>query len=183
MRLGAPSGDLLYLRQQRGALEGAKVVFVGEPSNLGRSWLEAAAVLPLRVVQVCPAGYEVEGEHLASLRAGAAGQLEVTQDLDSALAGVDLLYTDCWPSGSSAEQEARIREAFLPYQIQMHHLERLTPRGMFLPCPPVTRGEEVSSEAMQSPRCQNHAAKDNLLHVQNAILETLASAEAPEAGR
>jgi hypothetical protein len=26
---------------------------------------------------------------------------------------------------------------------------------------------------MMSPRCQNHAAKDNLLHVQNAIMEAV----------
>jgi hypothetical protein len=26
---------------------------------------------------------------------------------------------------------------------------------------------------MMSPRCQNHAAKDNLLYVQNAIMEAM----------
>ena len=170
-------GDLLYLRAQRGTLEEAKVTFVGEPSNLCMSWLEAAAVLPIRVVQVCPIGYEVDNGHLASLRAGAAGEIEVTHDLESALVDVDLIYTDCWPKGRRAEEQARIKEAFLPYQIQVQHLDRLGPRGVFLPCPPVTRGEEVSAEAMLSPRCQNHAAKDNLLHVQNAIMETVAAAE------
>jgi ornithine carbamoyltransferase len=129
------------------------------------------------VVQLCPAGYEADDSHLASLRAGAAGEIEVTHDLDSALADVDLIYTDCWPRGSSAAEQARIAEAFLPYQIQPRHLDRLGARGVFLPCPPVTRGEEVSAEAMLSPRCQNHAAKDNLLHVQNAIMETLLAAE------
>lgn len=168
-------GDLLYLREQLGALEEAKVVFVGEPTNLCLSWLEAAAVLPIRVVQACPAGYQTESAHLAGLRAGAAGEIEVTHDLESALADADLIYTDCWPRGASAEEQARIREAFLPYQIQARHLDRLTPRGVFLPCPPVTRGEEVSADAMRSPRCRNYAAKDNLLHAQNAIMETLAA--------
>ena len=59
----------------------------------------------------------------------------------------------------------------------VEHLDRLGARGVFLPCPPVTRGEEVSAEAMRSPRCENHAAKDNLLHVQNAIMEAVAAAE------
>ena len=108
------------------------------------------------------------------LRAGAAGELQVTHDLESALVDVDLIYTDCWPKGTGAEEQTRIKEAFLPYQIQVEHLNRLSPRGVFLPCPPVTRGEEVSAEAMSSPRCHNHAAKDNLLHVQNAIMETVA---------
>ena len=170
-------GDLLFLRERLGSLAGANVAFVGEPSNLCLSWLEAAAVLPIRVVQVCPVGYETDSDHLASLRAGAAGEIRVTHDLEAALADVDLIYTDCWPKPGSAEERARIKQAFLPYQIQAQHLDRLSARGVFLPCPPVTRGEEVSAEAMRSPRCENHAAKDNLLHVQNAIMETLAAAD------
>jgi ornithine carbamoyltransferase len=177
-------GDLLYLRERYGTLEGLRVAFVGEASNLCMSWLEAAAVLPIRVVQVCPVGYAVDDAHLASLLAGAGGDVRTTHDLESALVDVDLIYTDCWPRGGDAEEQRRIRGAFLPYQIDTRHLDRLGARGVFLPCPPVTRGEEVSAEAMRSPRCQNHAAKDNLLHVQNAIMETVAAAELePRGGR
>jgi hypothetical protein len=32
---------------------------------------------------------------------------------------------------------------------------------------------------MSSERCHNHAAKDDLLHVQNAIMETLAAGWRP----
>jgi ornithine carbamoyltransferase len=167
-------GDLLYLRGRRGSIHGLRVAFVGEPSNLCMSWLDAACVLPIRVVQVCPAGYEVDGAHLAELRAGAVGELGVSNDLEGSLAGVDLIYTDCWPKAASTEDRALVREAFLPYQISPRHLQHLGDGGVFLPCPPVTRGEEVSAEAMQSPVCVNHAAKDCLLHVQNAIMEAVA---------
>jgi ornithine carbamoyltransferase len=176
-------GDLLYLRERRGTLEGLEVAFVGEASNLCMSWLEAAAVLPIRVVQVCPVGYGADAAHWASLRAGAAGELQMSHDLESALTDVDLIYTDCWPKGGDPEEQRRIKEAFLPYQINIHHLDRLGAAGVFLPCPPVTRGQEVSAEAMRSPRCQNHAAKDNLLHVQNAIMETVAASELEASSR
>jgi hypothetical protein len=63
------------------------------------------------------------------------------------------------------------------------HLRALGEDGVFLPCPPVTRGEEVSAEAMMSPRCQNHAVKDSLLHVQNAIMEAVVAAGAAESSR
>lgn len=168
-------GDLMYLRGRRGALDGLKVVFVGEPSNLCKSWLEAASVLPIEVVQVCPAGYEVDDAELAELDTGATGKLGVTNDLEEALVDVDLIYTDCWPKAASTEDREKIREAFLPYQITPRHLQRLGDKGVFLPCPPVTRGEEVSADAMHSPRCENHAAKDCLLHVQNAIMEAVAA--------
>lgn len=166
-------GDLLYMRRRRGDLAGLKVVFVGEPSNLCMSWLEAAAVLPIRVMQVCPTGYEVADAVLRDLQRNAAGELWVTHNLDDALVDTDVIYTDCWPHAATPEARAQIRAAFLPYQIGERHLRALGEEGAFLPCPPVTRGEEVSAEAMMSPRCQNHAAKDNLLHVQNAIMEAV----------
>jgi ornithine carbamoyltransferase len=166
-------GDLLYMRQRRGDIGGLRVVFVGEASNLCMSWLEAAAVLPIVVTQVCPPGYEVGAESLAELQRNAAGEIRVSHDLDAALGAADVIYTDCWPSAPTAEARARIRADFLPYQIEERHLGELTEGGAFLPCPPVTRGEEVSAGAMSSPRCHNHAAKDNLLHVQNAIMEAL----------
>lgn len=166
-------GDLLHVRQRRGDLAGLKVVFVGEPSNLCMSWLEAAAVLPIRVTQACPPGYEVAEAVLRDLQRNAAGELRVSHDLEAALVDVDVIYTDCWPKAATAEERASIHAAFLPYQIGERQLTALGEGGAFLPCPPVTRGEEVSAEAMLSPLCQNHAAKDNLLHVQNAIMEAL----------
>ena len=169
-------GDLLYLRQIGRNLNELKLVFVGEFTNLCMSWLEAATVLPLHVVQVCPPGFEVPTQTLDALRARAVGEISVTHDLRRALTGAHVIYTDCWPHQTSADEQARVSAAFLPYQITIEHLNLLGPNGVFLPCPPVTRGQEVSHEAMASPLCRNHAAKNNLLHAQNAIMEHLALA-------
>lgn len=167
-------GDLLYVRRRRGDLADLKVVFVGEPSNLCMSWAEASAVLAIGVIQVCPPGREIPEAILKDIRLNAIGEILVTHDLDAALVDADVIYTDCWPRAAADEGRALIREEFLPYQIRESHVSALGKDGIFLPCPPVTRGEEVSAEAMLSPRCQNHAAKDDLLHVQNAIMEAVA---------
>ncbi|MCW5890944.1 MAG: ornithine carbamoyltransferase [bacterium] len=167
-------GDLLHLRRRRGTLDGLAVAYVGPASNIGTSWLEAASILPIRVVQVCPPGYETAPALLAELRAGAAGTLAVSHDLDDALRDVDVIYTDCWPSSRPGETRDDVARAFRPYRIDVRHLERLRDDGVFLPCPPVTRGEEVTAAAMSSPRCESPAAKERLLHVQNAILERVA---------
>ena len=167
-------GDLQYIRRQRGGLDGLKIVFVGEATNLCFSWLEAAAVLPIQVTQVCPAGYEIDRMVLDDLNISAAGDISVTNDLHGALNNVDLIYTDCWPRTCLDLPPEQVETDFHPYQIQLQHLEALGENGIFLPCPPVTRGQEVSHEAMLSPYCQNHAAKEDLLHAQNAIMEMLA---------
>jgi ornithine carbamoyltransferase len=43
--------------------------------------------------------------------------------------------------------------------------------AVFLPCLPVTRGQEVSSDAMTHPRCRVVEANAWLLHAQNTVLE------------
>ena len=80
--------------------------------------------------------------------------------------------------GTGADGTATIEAAFAPLQITAALLAEAPTDSLFLPCPPVTRGQEVSPEAMEDPRCRVVEAKDWLLHAQNALLEELL----PEAG-
>jgi ornithine carbamoyltransferase len=166
-------GDLAWIRARRGSLEGLRVAFVGEATNLCHPWLEAAARLPISVVQVCPRGYEVESGLLERLRRDAVGSMETTSDCDRGLAGADVVYTDCWPARLTGEDRARVSALFLPYQVTAERLRRAGSGVLFLPCPPVTRGEEVSAEAMELLGRHVYEAKEYLLHGQNAVLATL----------
>ena len=166
-------GDLQYARTVRRSLDGLRVVFVGETTNLCSSWFAAAARLPISVIQVCPREYAADQSLLDSLASAAVGEIRFETDLDDALERADILYTDCWPSSEDPRESELIREAFLPYQITARRLDRLHESALFLPCPPVSRGREVSADAMDSPFCRNHEAKTFLLHAQNAVMETL----------
>ncbi|PJG52739.1 hypothetical protein CVM73_24200 [Bradyrhizobium forestalis] len=66
-------------------------------------------------------------------------------------------------------------DQLLQYQISAPLLDRCRRDVIFLPCPPVTRGKEVSATAMTHPACQSTAAKAFLLHAQNALLEWVAA--------
>ena len=172
-------GDLGYIRAKRGSLTGLKVVFVGEATNLCHPWFEAAARLPMSVIQVCPKGFEVAPGYLSKLSNGAKGVLSVSNDLESTLRGADVVYTDCWPNRANDEEMASIRDCFLPYQITTSRLQIAGPQCIFLPCPPVTRGEEVSAEVMETSGNSVYAAKEYLLHAQNAVLSTLVRLDNP----
>lgn len=166
-------GDLAFVYAERGTVDGLTVVFVGEAANLCHSWFEAAVPLPLRVIQVCPEGYEVDDHFLVELQQLAVGEFQVTNELEPALKQADIIYTDCWPRRHTEEDKEFVPLLFEPYQITPDKLA-LTPSGaMFLPCPPVTRGEEVSAEAMTSSHCRVYEAKAYLLHAQNALLAQL----------
>jgi len=169
-------GDLQFIRRYRGSLEGLNVVFVGEVTNLCMSWFEAATMFPIKVTQIAPHGYEVDKETLISLNTNAVGEIAFSNELDSYLEKADLLYTDCWPYVSELGEAKKIKQKFLPYQITETCLSKLKETSIFLPCPPVTRGQEVSSIAMNHSLCLNYRAKEYLLHSQNAILEMINSA-------
>lgn len=167
-------GDLQFIRRKRKSLDGLNVVFVGELTNMCMSWFEAAVRLPITVTQVAPKGFQLDPSRLSELKKQAVGKIFVTDNMeDNINKNTDLIYTDCWPRNQENE---KIRELFYPYQITSDVLKKLNENAIFLPCPPVTRGEEVSEDAMKSSYCMNYEAKEFLLHSQNAIMEHLATA-------
>ena len=78
------------------------------------------------------------------------------------LRDADVIITDCWPADCDVAELVR-------WQVTEAALE--AGRAVFLPCPPVTRGQEVSASAMRHPACRVVEAKAWLLHAQNAVLE------------
>jgi ornithine carbamoyltransferase len=158
-------GDLQYIRNKRGYLDGLSVVFSGEVTNLCMSWFEAARILPIRVVQTAPAGYLANAELLSRMNDGAIGHIEICGKLaDAVSAETDVLYTDCLPKNVNPA-------LFSSWQITAETVSHMNPAGFFLPCPPVTRGAEITSEALKTPQFANFKAKNCLLHAQNALLE------------
>lgn len=156
-------GDLAFLAHRRGSIDGLVVAFVGAADNILRSWDEAARVLPIRVIQVCPEGYEHD-----------AGAVQVVRTLLEA-GPVDVVECDCWPEATGGRTADHIRAAFTPHQITAAVLDRLPGNPLFIPCPPVTRGQEVDESAMRSSRCVVVGAKAWLLHAQNALLHQMRS--------
>jgi len=150
-------GDLAYIQSKRGSIEGMKVVGVAPDANIFRSWAEASISMPLQVRQVYPEQWHVNDGSL--LGPNFAASTDLAELLDA-----DVIVTDSWPSEANEEQ-------MLEYQISTSVLEKCRPDVIFLPCPPVSRGKEVTVDAMRHPACQNAAAKAYLLHAQNALLE------------
>ena len=154
-------GDLTFVLSERGSWDGLRVAIVGPAGNIARSWFEAAEVLPIDVVQVAPQYLQFSADTLGA-RQSVADDPRLIED-------ADLIVTDCWPSDLSREENA----ALSTFRIDADLLDRCRPRVLFVPCPPVTRGEEVSSDAMCHPRCFAKPAKAFLMHLQNAFVENV----------
>ncbi len=150
-------GDLCYVRQMRGSLENLTVAAVAPAGNILHSWAEAAEVLPLKLIQIYPQSRWIDRA------AYAAPGIETTTDLSMAQ-DADILITDCWPDDASGL-------ALETLQITARVLDSLKEDCLFIPCPPVTRGQEVSIDAMEHGKCRAYDAKAFLMHAQNAAIE------------
>lgn len=151
-------GDLSYVLSVRGSWKGLRVAMVGPAGNIASSWFEAAHVLGIEVLQITPEGFEATEQ--------ARGSCGTTDDI-RAIEDADLIITDCWPS----DLDTAGVDAFRKCRIEAASLNRCREDVLFVPCPPVTRGQELSDDAMQHPACVATPAKAFLLHAQNAYIE------------
>lgn len=152
-------GDLAFVRSKRATLDGLKVVGVAPDANILRSWVEASIALPIKVTQVYPADWHIRD--IANPRFSASTDLDALYD-------ADVIITDCWLDGANEDQLGH-------YRISALLLDKCRSDAIFLPCPPVTRGQELTADAMGHAACQSTAAKAYLLHAQNALLEWVAA--------
>ena len=150
-------GDLAYVQSVRGTLDGLKVVGVAADANIFRSWVEASKIMPIHVTQVYPERWHVTDPNL--LNQNFRTSTDIRDLLDA-----DVIVTDSWPSDGTESE-------LLPFQVSASLLDRGRKNVIFLPCPPVARGEEVTSDAMMHRACQSRQAKSFLLHAQNALME------------
>lgn len=150
-------GDLAYIKSIRGTLEGLKIVGIAPDANIIRSWVEASKLMPIHVVQVYPEPWHITDRKL--LNPSFETSIDIRHILDA-----DVIVTDSWLEGA---EEGLLVE----YQVSAYLLDRARKDAVFLPCPPVARGKEVSADAMSHATCQSRTAKAFLLHAQNALME------------
>ena len=141
--------DLYALSKLRNDYLTANYLFVGATGNIGLAWKEAAQLLGLNLKQSCPKGFEMEG-------------IGVITDLDEAIIGQDIILTDPLPSD--------IKATFANHMITLERMKKANENALLNPCPPFARGEEVSSDVIDSEYFVGYGFKKDLLTVQQAII-------------
>jgi ornithine carbamoyltransferase len=160
--------DIFSFQEKRGPITGKVVTFIGDGAcNMPASWIFAAAKLGFELRIAAPRNYQPAPEVL--LRAG--GKIVVTEDLNAAASGADLLYTDVWVSmGKEDESAQRIRE-LSGYQINAGIVKLAKPGALVMHCLPAYRGKEIDSETFEANAQTIFDQAENRLHVQKAILD------------
>jgi ornithine carbamoyltransferase len=168
--------DYMTIKEVKGHLQGVRVAYVGDSNNVAHSLMFGAARLGVHLCIGSPAGYQPHPAALAwtadeCSRTGAV--VTVTDDAAGAARDADVVYTDTWTSmGQEREADAR-RTVFQPFQVNPALMSLARPDAIFLHCLPAHRGEEVTSEVIDSPRSVIYQQAENRLHVEKALLFAL----------
>jgi ornithine carbamoyltransferase len=163
--------DLQTIRERLGGISGKVVTFVGDGAcNVPVSWMWAAARLDFELRIAAPKPYQPDPALLARL---GTKRVTVTEDLDAAAEGADVLYTDVWVS-MGKEDEAAYRLAQLGnYQINAALVAKAKPGALVMHCLPAYRGKEITEEVLEAHADTIFTQAENRLHAQKAILSLL----------
>ncbi|MFN8584611.1 MAG: ornithine carbamoyltransferase [Dehalococcoidia bacterium] len=166
--------DLLTLRERFGTLRGLRLAYLGEGNNVARSLAYAAVLAGVEFVCASPAGYaltEVDIGQASELPGG--GSVLQTDDAVAAVRGAAALYTDVWASMGEEHLLAERIEVFRDYQLNGELLAAAPADALVMHDLPAHRGEEITDEAIESPRSIVFDQAENRLHAQQALLMLL----------
>lgn len=159
--------DLFTIQEKLGTYEGKTVTFIGDGAcNVPRSWIWAASKLNFKLRIAAPKPFQPAPEILAK----AGDHITVTDDIQAAAEGADVLYTDVWVSmGMEKETEFRLAQ-LAGYQINAGLLKKAAPGALAMHCLPAYRGKEITDEVLEAHAETIFSEAENRLHAQKAIL-------------
>jgi ornithine carbamoyltransferase len=152
--------DALTIRDRLGTLDGVRVAWVGDGSNVLVSLAALGELLGYEVISACPPGYEAAG-------------VPSVEDAAEAVKGADVVVTDTWISmGQEHERVQRLTD-LEPYRVDADLLELAAPEAFVMHCLPAHPGEEITAEVLYGGRSAIWDEAENRLHVQKALLALL----------
>jgi ornithine carbamoyltransferase len=152
--------DALTIRDRFGTLDGVRVAWVGDGSNVLVSLAELGKLLGYDVVAASPAGYEAHG-------------VETVLDPREAVAGADVIVTDTWISMGQEHERAKRLHDLEPYRLDKTLLAAASPDAFVMHCLPAHPGEEITADLLYGDRSAIWDEAENRLHVQKALLALL----------
>jgi ornithine carbamoyltransferase len=150
-----------------------KIVFIGDSNNVCNSIMILCAKLGYDFTVACPQKYSPKQDILNNcleIAKTSRSKIEITQDISNAVKDATALYTDVWTSmGQELESEQRKKD-FATYQLNEQLLQHAPSDVLVSHCLPAHRGEEITSEILDSQHSIAFDEAENRLHVQKAVI-------------
>ncbi len=168
--------DLQTIYEHKGTLEGLKLAYIGDGNNMAHSLMLGCTKVGINVSIGCPDGYRPDNKITEMAKKNAQEnncELIITPDPKEAIKDADIVYCDVWAS-MGQESEQKIREkAFSGFCVDKDMFALAKKDACFMHCLPAHRGEEVTSDVIDSPASIIFDQAENRLHAQKALMVLL----------
>ena len=176
--------DMMTIREKLGE-ERKRVVLTWAwhpkllPMAVPNSFVLAASQMGHDLVIAHPPGYDLDEELIKDSRrlaADAGGSLTITNDMDAAFDGAEVIYAKSWGAKQfygRDEQDTITRAQYRNKWIVNERRMAQTDDAIFMHCLPVRRNVIVTDGVIDSPSSVVIDEAENRLHVQKAILSKI----------
>lgn len=184
--------DYMTVKENFGTLEGITLTYIGDGrNNVAHSLMVAGAMLGVNVRICSPKSLFPSRDYVEIARQRGeqdGGSVMVTDDIDIAVEGADVIYTDVWVSmGEESEFETRIN-LLKDYQVNASLIDKTgKPHTIFLHCLPAfhdiktkygkeiydkhgIREMEVTDDVFRSARSKVFDQAENRMHTIKAVM-------------
>jgi ornithine carbamoyltransferase len=166
--------DLMTVKEKKGRLKGAKLVYIGVHNNVCNSLIVGCTKTGVEITTVTPLKNESSIDKELLKAAEKTGLYHSTLDVKKAVLDADFVYTDTWVDMEffldpkfKEEKEKRLN-LMMPYQINKELMKGS--KAYIMHDMPIHRGYEISADVINSPKSVIYQQAENRLHTAKAVL-------------
>ena len=163
--------DVQTFMEVRGSIRDARVAWIGDGNNMCQSYINAAAAFGFSLSIACPLGYEPNSQLLKDN----SHCVRLVDNPAYAARDADLVVTDVWASMGSEAEALQRKQHLGGFQVTQDLMAEAAADALFMHCLPAHRGEEVTSDVIDSTASVVWQEAENRMHSQKALIEFLLS--------
>ena len=184
--------DFMTIKEKFGSLKGIKLVYMGDARyNMGNSLMVGCAKMGMEFVACSPEKYFPNKDLIKTCEEIAkqtGAKLSFNSNVDTAVKGANVIYTDVWVSMGEADSvwEERIKE-LSPYRVTTAVMDKADKNAVFMHCLPAFHDlnteigkvinkkfniteMEVTDEVFESERSIVFEEAENRMHTIKAVM-------------
>jgi ornithine carbamoyltransferase len=179
--------DFLTILENKGKIKGTKLVYIGDGrNNVANSLLVISAKLGVDFRIIAPQELHPDKqlvEYAEKVASENKAKITITSDIDAAIKGADVIYTDVWASMGEEDKIPERIKLLKPYQVNQELLEKTgNDEVIFLHCLPSFHNTdtdfssrypdicEVTEEVFEGPHSRVFDQAENRVHTIKAVM-------------
>jgi len=161
---------VMTYEELRGSIANKKIAWLGDGNNVVYSLIEAAAQFDFQLAIACPKKLE-PNKKIVKWAKDKKADILITKDPIEAAEDASAVITDKFISMGDGVNKKKKKKLLKPYQVNKKIMKLAKPDSLFMHCLPASRGEEVTTEVMDSKQSAVWLEALNRMHVQKSIIQ------------